>query len=313
MPLTNAQALLLSNDAYIKGLLEAEPKRIQLSQIFPFFEIDGDKLTVPRVTSANLGTAIFDAGGTAVSDTPAVPTSPDVTYALKLLISSVKSNYTAQYTMSNVNDQEQVQIAAAIRRMMYQFWATFNTGNEGANPQEFNGLQQLATAGQTITANAGAGGVPTLAEFDNLIDLVKSADGRATVLYSNRTGFDAWKKAHYNLNSVPTEFELMELPAPGGGTRMVKVPCWDGIPWVIDDNVPANEQPAGTSTSVYALVLGQEGLHGIVPSGTKSSMFRVGRSLVDGKAQDNLAIYWAVGLALASDQAIARMKQVAKA
>ncbi|MCE9583168.1 MAG: hypothetical protein K8T20_11810 [Planctomycetes bacterium] len=310
MPLTNTQALLLSNDAFLQGLVENDPKRIQMSNLLPFFEIDGDKLTIPRVTNANLGTAIWDAGGTAVSDTPAVPTSPNATFSLKLLISAAKTNYTAQYDMSNVNDQEGVQINAAIRRMLYQFWTTLNTGNEGTNPQEFNGLRQLVVAGQTITANAGAGGQPTLAEFDQLMALVKSADGRPTVLYSSRKGFDSWKKAHYALSTVPAEYEMMEIPVAGGGSRMIKVPCWDGVPWVIDDNVPNDEQPSGTNTSVYALVLGQDGLHGIVPQGTKDSMFRVARTLIDGKAQDTNTLYWAVGLALAAEQAVARLQKV---
>ena len=105
---------------------------------------------------------------------------------------------------------------------------------------------------------------------------------------------------------------MMEIPVAGGGTRLIKVPCWDGVPWVVDDNCPDNEQPAGAGTSVYALVLGQEGLYGIVPKATKNSMFRVARTLVDGVAQDNLTLYWSVGLALANDLSIARLEQVRK-
>lgn len=219
MPLTNTQALLLSNDAFFRGLTENDPKRIQLAHLLPYHEIDGDKITIPRVTNANLGTATWDAGGTALSDTPAVPTSPNATYSLKLLASAVKNNYTAQYDMSNVNQQDEVQISAAVRRMSYQYFATLNTGNEGSNPQEFNGLRQLVTVGQTITANGGAGGQPTLAEFDQLLSLVKAADGRPTVLYSSQKGFDSWKKAHYAINVVPSDFREMEVPVAGGGSR----------------------------------------------------------------------------------------------
>lgn len=310
MPLTNTQALLLSNDAFFRGLTENDPKRIQLAHLLPYHEIDGDKITIPRVTNANLGTATWDAGGTALSDTPAVPTSPNATYSLKLLASAVKNNYTAQYDMSNVNQQDEVQISAAVRRMSYQYFATLNTGNEGSNPQEFNGLRQLVTVGQTITANGGAGGQPTLAEFDQLLSLVKAADGRPTVLYSSQKGFDSWKKAHYAINVVPSDFREMEVPVAGGGSRLVRVPCWYGVPFIVDDNVPNDEQPSGTNTSVYALTLGREGLFGIIPSGTKNSMFRVGKTVVDGKAQDALVIYWAVGLALASETAVARLQKV---
>lgn len=309
MPLTNDQALRLSNDAFLRGLIENESKRIQMAHLLPFFEIEGDKLTVPRVTSANLGTAVWDAGATAVSDTPAAPTDPNVSFSLKLLISSFKNNYTAQYDMSNVNNQETVQIQAAIRRMLYEFWAKFNLGNTGANPEEFNGLRQLVTGGQTITANGGAGGQPTLAEFDLLVGLIKANDGRPHVLYSSRLGYEAWKRAHYALQTIPNEFENLDVPDAQNGIRIVRVPCWDGIWWVIDDNCPNNET-VNNFTSVYALVLGKDGLHGIVPQGTKESMFRVARSLVDGKAQDVEVIYWAVGLALQSEVAVARLQQV---
>jgi hypothetical protein len=309
MPLTNTQALLLSQDAFAKGLIENDPKRIQLSHMLPFIEIFGSSLTVPRVTAANLGTATWDAGATNVPDSPAVPTSPNVSFSLKLLISSWAQNFTALYDMSNVNNQDQVQADMTIRRALYAFWTAFNTGNEGSNPQEFNGLRQLVTVGQTITANGGAGGQPTLAEFDALMALVRGNDGRPTVLYSSRKGYDAWRRAHYLVNLVPQEYSDLEVPDGRGGMRTIRVPCWDGTPFLIDDNCPNDEAP-GTYTSIYALVLGDKGLHGIIPTGTKDSMFRIAKTLVSGKAQDTDVLYWPVGLALRSETAVARMKQV---
>jgi hypothetical protein len=80
--------------------------------------------------------------------------------------------------------------------------------------------------------------------------------------------------------------------------------------WVIDDNVPNNEQPTGTATSVYALLLGRQGVFGIVPKGTGNSLIRVEETCADGRAREYVLVHFAVGLALATPQAIARLQQV---
>ena len=40
---------------------------------------------------------------------------------------------------SNVNDQTAVQMALAIRELLYKFWTLFESG-DSANPEEFDGL-----------------------------------------------------------------------------------------------------------------------------------------------------------------------------
>lgn len=309
MPLTNTQALLLSNDQFLAGLIENDPKQMQLAQFFPFYQISGDSLTIPRTTFATIGTAIFDAGATAVSDTPAVPNSPNVTFSLKLIISEFKNNYTAQYDMSNVNDQSQVQILAAVRRMLYTFWTKFYTGDQGANPQEFNGLRTLVPAGQKITANAGAGGQPTMLEFDRLLGLIKTDTRTSDIfLVGNSAGYRAWRQAYYALGTTPSVYYPMSVPDGLGGMRTALVPTHDGVRFLIDDNITSDEAPSNY-TSIYAVALGPNGLHGIIPEGTKDSMFQVRKTLVDGKAQDVSVIYWPVGLALGGESWIARIEK----
>jgi hypothetical protein len=309
MPLTDTQAALLSNDSLLKGLLENDPKRIQLAGLMPFYATSGDRLTIPRVTAANLGTAIWDTGGIAIADTSAIPSSPNIAFPLKLLVTSFRVNGTAELDMSNVNDQVEIQILAAVKRMIYQFWATFNTGNASANPQEFDGLRRLAVSGQTITARGGSGGTPSLSELDQLVGLVKGNGGHPSVLYTSRKGFEAIRRAHWKQGITP---ETIDVPVADGrtGSPTSKIMAFNGLPILVDDNVP-NDETANNYTSIYALVLGRgDGVYGIIPEQCKTEMIRAAKTLVDGKGQDTYVVYWPVSIALESETGIARMQQV---
>ncbi|MCE9583169.1 MAG: phage major capsid protein [Planctomycetes bacterium] len=308
MPLTNTQALLLSNDALLAGLVENDPKRIQLSRRLPFYALAGDRLTVPRVTNANLGTALWDAGGTALSDTPAVPNDPNVSFSLKLLATSFKVNYTAEYDMSNVNDQVEVQTVAAVKRLYYKFWETFNTGDNSVNVQEFDGLRRLVVSGQTLTARDGAGGIPALRELDQLIGKITTNGGRPHVFYTSRKGAEAIRRAYYREQVTP-ETVLMQVEDADGASRTVSALAFDGIPVVVDDQVPNNET-SNSYTSIYALVLGREGIYGVIPRGSEGRMIQAARVLIDGKGQDGWIAYWPVGVALESQAGVARLQQV---
>lgn len=308
MPLTNAQAQLLSEEALLAGLVENDPKRIQLARRLPFYAVGGDRLAVPRVTSGNLGTAVWDTGGTAISDTSAVPSDPDVTFPLKLLVTSFKVNATAEYDMSNVNDQVEVQMVAAVKRLYYKFWETFNTGDNSANPQEFDGLRRLVASGQTVTARDGAGGVPALRELDQLVGKITTNGGRPHVLYTSRKGAEAIRRAHYRASVTPETIE-MRIEDADGSTRVMPVLAWDGIPVLVDDQVPSDET-SNNDTSIYALVLGREGIYGVIPEGFQGRMIRANRALVDGKGQDCWVAYWPVGVALESQGGVARLQQV---
>lgn len=308
MALTNAQAQLLSTEALLAGLVENDPKRIQLARRLPFFALSGDRLAVPRVTNANLGTAIWDAGGSAISDTPAVPDDPNVSFPLKLLVTSFKMNYTAEEDMSNVNDQVEVQTVAAVTRLYYKFWETFNTGNNSANPQEFDGVQRLVPSGQTITARDGAGGIPALRELDQLIGKITTNGGRPHVLYTSRKGAEAIRRAHFKAAVTPEMID-MRIEDSDGSTRTMPVLAWDGIPILVDDQVPSNET-SNNYTSIYALVLGREGIYGVIPEGFQGRMIKAQRVLGDGKAQDGWVVFWPVGVALESQGGVARLQQV---
>ena len=308
MPLTNAQARLLSNDQKLSSLVENEPKRVQFERRFPFYAIAGDRLTVPRVTAANFGTAIWDAGGSAISDTPAVPTDPNVSFSLKLVVTAFKVNDTTEPIMSAISDQVEVQTVAAIKRLYYKFWETFNVGNSSTNPQEFDGLRQLVPSGQTITARDGAGGIPSLRELDLLVGKILTNGGRPHFLYTSRKGEEAIRRAYYRARVAPEMLDLHVQDADGSA-RIISVLAFDGIPVIVDDQVPCNEG-TGSQTSIYALVVGKEGIYGVIPRGFEGRMIRAQRVLVDGKAQDSWVVFWPVSVALESQAGVARIDRV---
>lgn len=51
MPLSNNEALRLSNDELYRALVESEPRQMEILEVMPFFETDGDRLTIPRSPS----------------------------------------------------------------------------------------------------------------------------------------------------------------------------------------------------------------------------------------------------------------------
>ena len=106
---------------------EVEPKRMQLSRLLPFFQVDGDKRPAPPAAGAGPEAGNCDAGWMAtgnksansrefdglrqiveMSETPASTMLPDAMDSLKWRINSLKSD---------LKDQEEVQLEAAIRRM----------------------------------------------------------------------------------------------------------------------------------------------------------------------------------------------------
>lgn len=299
MPLSNTLAGLLSEKALREGLVETEPKRIGLMDLLPFFPVFGDALEVPRVTAANFGSAAWDTGGAAVSDTSAVPTDPNASFPLKLLVTAFKMNFVPEKDYSNVNDQVEVQQRAAVQRLYYKFFETLNVGDNSANPQEFDGLRRLVTSGQTLTARGGAGGIPALRELDQLVGLIKTNGGRPDALYTSRKGYEAIKRAHYRA----------QVPLGSVERRGAVLPAFDGVPIVVDDQVPDNET-ANNYTSVYALVLGRNGLYGIVPEGYEKRMVRMDRTFVSGLGQESWVVWWPVGLALEAVTGAARLQQV---
>lgn len=113
-------AQLISNDVKAKWLLEDYPYRIQLASALPFFPIAGDALCYATTPALQPGVTIgFE--DEIVEDTK-MPKDPNRVFNFAEIATQFRISYTAQDIFSsNVNDQTSVQMALAIRELLYKF------------------------------------------------------------------------------------------------------------------------------------------------------------------------------------------------
>ncbi len=306
MALTNAQALLLSNDQLLAGLLEDEPNRLQFLEMFPYHRVNGDSLRVSRSSAANFGAeGTADSGNVAPSVSQAVPAN--VSFQLTGLVQDFTVAQLHDLSFSNVNSQSQLQITAAIRRVLYKFARLFIQGDT-ATAGEFDGLRKLVTAGQTIQVAAGTG--LKLTHMQDLVTKIKANNGREHVFFASTTGISKLKESYWKSGIDPAVVTL-NAPDSNGGTKRRECLAFDGAPVLnIEDTFQPNNESYSTvtaGTSIWAAVLGPTGLHGIVPESLGERFIRI-RRVLESTAATRLRVYWPVSLVLQTTTALARLQ-----
>lgn len=311
MPLTKAQGLLLSNDELLAGLIENEPKKIQLAEVLPFYPINGDTLRVERSSAADYGIApLFDTVPVTVTEGVAVPTSAlEAKFELKGVVQNCVVNQWVSSAASPVNPQVGLQLEAAKRRLLYEFWTKFIAGDETVNSQEFSGIRKLTPSRQVITPNDGTNHFARMLDLARVTDLITANGGRPCVLYTGPLGYKNILNAYYVAGLEP-EYVEVDVPDPVRGSRRRRMLAYQGIPVYQDSNMPTNETIGAFSngTSIYAMVLGRGGVYGIVPAHAGRSMIQVKEVLAATTAQTTYRVYWTVGLVLEAENAIARLQ-----
>ncbi len=273
------QARLLSNDVLAKWLLEDFPYRIQLAPVFPILPIAGDQLryatTGPLPPAVNIGQCA------AIADDTKQPNDANRAHPLAEIATQFRVCYKAQDIFSsNVNDQVAVQMALAVRELLYQFWTLFERGDATANPDEFDGLHRLVHSGNLIDLQGR--GLHTV-DLHRAKELVRSNDGRGVVIFTSSVGKIAILEALYARGAHP-HYEEMQFPTPGGGFRTEQVLKFDGAPVYVNDLnqvfecqaqkigrlVPCESLPKyegyDLATNIWFFILGPGNLHGIMPA-----------------------------------------------
>jgi hypothetical protein len=191
---------------------------------------------------------------------------------------------------SNVNDQVAVQMALAVRELLYKFWTLFETGDASANPDEFDGLLRLVDPSKVVDLQFRE---LTLEDLDRAKDLVRANDGRCTVIYTSSPGKRAIHGAYWD-RGVNPEYEMMAFPCPDGSSKMQQVLKFDGAPVYINDLnqvFECKEHNPGrlippvqalsldgfdppVATNIWFFNLGPGNLHGIVPEKARSIIVR---------------------------------------
>jgi hypothetical protein len=304
--LTLVEAAKIEQNPLISGVIESIVTVNPLYQLLPFDQIIGNAIQYTRENAIGGVAPIGIGGGSntvpAGAKTPA--TFTPVTTALKALIGDAMVDHFIDTTMSVQNDQKSVQIASKAKGLGREFQRQMILGDSGTNPLEFDGLQLLTPAAQTIDA---ANTVYSLDTVDALISKILAKDGQVDFLMMP----DILIRKHFALLRALGGASINDvITLPGGG----QIPAYRGIPMLRNDWIPIDGTDATNKpTDIYAGCLddgsrkvGLSGLTSQVNSGIFVS--DVGEAEASNDTITRLRFY--SGMAVFSELAIGRVKKV---
>lgn len=291
MAMTLTEAAKLSNNIVLQGVVETIVKESAILQTLPFIDINGNALVY------NQENVLPSAEWHAVGDTwnESTPSFTQQTATLTILGGDADVDSYIQQTRTNIQDIEAVVIELKAKAVRYAFEDAFLTGNASTTPNQFNGLAQLVTSGQVITAGTN-GATMTLAMLDQLVDLVKP--GKPDMLVMSR------RQRRALTQLVRSSGSFMEI-------RQNEYGMWqefyNGIPIGINDHQPDTETQGSSSTasSVYAVQFGEGRIAGLQGAGGLQ-VERVGP--LETKDAIRWRIKWYVGLACFGTLCLARLQ-----
>ncbi len=281
------RARFLSNDVLAKWLLEDFPYRIQLAPVLPILPIAGDRFRYATTGALPPGVALGQCAPIPL-DTKQ-PNDQNRVHRFAEIATHFRVCYKAQDVFSsNANDQVAVQMALAVRELLYQFWTLFERGDSASNPDEFDGLQRLVHPGNVIDLQGRA--LRTV-DLHRAKERVRSNDGRCVAIFTSSIGKIAILEALYARGTKP-DYEDMQFPRPGGGSRTEQVLKFDGAPVFVNDLnqvfeykgdkvrglVPCESlsqyEGYDLATHIWFFILGPGNLHGIMPAMARNVIVR---------------------------------------
>ena len=291
MALLLAEAAKLSNDVLLTGIIETIIKESPVLQALPFVEVVGNGLTYNQENVAPTA-AFFDAGDTWTESTP---TFTQVTATLKILGGDADIDNFARATRSNLQDLEAAVVQLKAKALQTKFEDTFVEGDTATDAKSFDGIDKLATSGQTASMGVN-GGTLTLDKLDEVIDLVKSG------------------KPHLLIMSRRSRRKLTALSRATGSGLLVAdrnefgqmTEYYDGIPVAINDYIP-DTKTVGSSTdcsTIYGLQLGEGAVSGLTAPGGLTAE-RVGS--LESKDATRIRVKWYVAIAVFNALKLAKL------
>ena len=290
MAMTQVEAARLTQDLLLRGVIETIVYESSILQLLPFTEVNGTALVYNREKTIP-ATAFYAVGDTW---TEATPTWDQITSTLTIMGGDADVDNFLQQTYADPNDLEAAVIESRAKSIAQTWSDTFYNGDTGVDPKSFDGLVNLVTAGQTVTAGAG-GAALTLSMMDELIDTVKPGRPDALLMAKRtRRKLSSLRRASGN---------LLETAVDAFGRHAL---FYDGIPLLVDDWLPITEVVGGSGavcSSVYAVKLGSAGLMGLENGGVQVET--VGE--LETKDATRHRLKWYSGLALMSELGVARL------
>jgi hypothetical protein len=190
MAVTLAQAAPLSQDDLQRGVVETFVWESVVLDRLPLMPVEGNayaynsEATLPGAAFRAVNAAYVESTGTVNQDTE----------TLYILGGDADVDTFIQKTRSNLNDQRAVQTRLKVKAAVATFQDAFINGDNGTNPEEFDGLVQRLTGGAVIEAGgAGNDGLPIVgadddarhAFMDALDEAIAYVQGTPDALYMN--------------------------------------------------------------------------------------------------------------------------------
>lgn len=293
MALTLIEASKLSNDSLLTGVIETIAQESPILQRLPFVEIVGNGLSYNRENTAP-SAAFYDVGDAWAESTP---TFTQATASLKILGGDADIDNFLKSTRSNIQDLEAAVVQLKARAVQSLFDDTFVNGDDSADPNSFDGIDLLASAGQTVSMGTDGGSL-SLAKLDELIDKVRG--GKPDLLLMSR-------RSRRSLNILArTSGSFLEADRDEFGNMLQ---FYDGIPIGLNDYI-SDAQTVGTSSdcgAIYAMQFGEGAVAGLTAPGGLT-VERVGS--LETKDASRIRVKWYAGLALFNTVKLAKLTGV---
>jgi hypothetical protein len=298
MPLLAVEALKLTNNDLVSGIVEEIIEKDETFALLPFVKTEGKAYVYNRENV--LSTVDFLDPNDTVAE--GAMTLTEVTTKLRILAGDVDVDNFLAGTMSTVNAQKAIQIAAKAKAMARKFKDAMVNGDSAVDTKSFDGLRKLTVAGQTIAAGAN-GAALTLSMLDDLLDRVLVG---ADAIVMRRGTIRAYRALLRATNG--TDAAMIEIPNYGA-----PVLGFNGIPILTNDYLPSNEVQGSSGavcTSVYAVRMNEaDGFHGLY-GGNDAGFVVEDVGIVQNKDATRTRIKWYTGCALKSTKSVARLSGI---
>lgn len=297
MPLLRADAERLSNNELVSGVIEEIIKRDAIYALLPFVGTNHKAYVYNR--EGTLPTISFYNENEAIGE--GAPTNTQVTVTLKIMAHNVDVDKFLAGTMNDTNNQIAEALAGAAKAVDHKFRDTLINGDVGGDPKSFDGIKNLVTGPQTLTAGAN-GAALTFDMLDELIDMVPNRPDVLMMRHGTYRALRALMRGSGGM--VPEQLKIKDFD----GT----VPSYDGIPIVLSEFILAGETQGteNNATSIYACRMNTtDGVHGIYGDPTAGVVVENLGTREDYDAW-RYRLKWYVSLALKSTKSLARLQGI---
>ena len=297
---TLAESAKLSQDLLVAGVIENVVTVNPIFQLMPFDQIEGNALAYNREN------ALGDVQTLGVGDTitaKAAATFTPVTALLKTLIGDAEVDHFLPTTRSNINDQKAVQIASKAKSIGRKYQDLFINGNDSTDPNAFDGLLNIVSAGQKTTPSTDGDNL-SFTIMDELLDKVKAKDGDVDFIMMNSRTLRSYFALLRALGGASIG-EVITLP---NGRQQ---PGYRGTPIFRNDYIPINQTQGATTGSCTTIFAGcwddgsrKVGITGLTPM-INSGVFVSDVGEAESKNELITRVRFYCGLAVFSDLALA--------